>query len=63
VIGTRVSIIAPRVSGDSLVSELGRLEILHPEIAEIAETVIEFDGQDGVRAISRNRNRFLRDVV
>jgi hypothetical protein len=51
------------VSGDSLVSELGRLEILHPEIAEIAETVIEFDGQDGVRAISRNRNRFLRDVV
>jgi hypothetical protein len=53
----------PTVSGDSLVSELDRLEILHPEIAEIAETVIEFDGQDGVRAISRNRNRFLRGVV
>lgn len=40
------------------------VEILHPEIGEICGTVVEFDrlfgGQDGVRAISRNRSRELR---
>jgi hypothetical protein len=40
------------------------VEILHPDIAEICATVVEFDnllgGQDGVRAISRNRSRELK---
>jgi hypothetical protein len=40
------------------------VEILHPNIGELCATVVEFDnlfgGQDGVRAISRNRSRELR---